>query len=110
MTDEEKKLILEWCGFKLSYYCLKGERQGLALHYSEYPDGTQLRNGIPPLDLNFYFKYVVPKLKYLSLHYDSKLKYLVCLDGGEDVGVSTEDDKCPAEAFGQALLKLIREE
>ena len=107
MTNEGKRLILEWCGWLVD--------RGNGVHYYQQrkkwrtPDDIwQLKE--PALDINFYFKYVVPKLRYISLHYDSKLNYLVCLDGGENTGLSTAEGEDPAEAFGQALIQLIKGE
>ena len=100
MTDEDKKLILEWCGFY--------QLEGLWTIYDE----DVLLPPDPDLDLNVYFKYAVPKLRYASLQHSDQYQGAisayyaqVSIQFGNNYA-SADDD--PAEAFGQALLKLIK--
>jgi len=86
MKEEDKKLILEWCGLKP-------------------PDDESGFGFEGRLDMNFYFKYAVPKLLWkiggtMTL-IDFLQKWIY------DAYTSGKD---PAEAFGEALLKLIKGE
>lgn len=90
MTDKEK--ILKWCGFEwwetAEAWC--------------YGKNEVTRD--PTLDMNFYFKYaketLIEKLKW-GKYVDFMEKWLdEVVMGGKD----------PAEAFKNALLKLIGEE
>jgi len=103
MTNEDKKLILEWCGVIfdkdfLHWRCPDGIR------YSLYPPDKPIEP-----DMSFYFKYAVPKLKFPYISFqmgESSIWHQ--LENG-DVEVATAYSEDPAEAFGQALLKLIKE-
>ena len=93
MTDEDKKLILEFCGFKL----IIDEHN---VFYWQFPDGFTLDWLEPPpkLDLNFYFKYAYPQIPKFQRYTFLSLWIIEVVNGID-----------PAEAFGQALLKLIKE-
>ena len=98
MNQEDKKLIYEFSGF----YQQEGESY---MDYTPYkvwkhPDNPLHDYGYGDLpniltDHNFYFKYAVPKL--------NQAQYYLVL---KSIFVKQED---PAEAFGQALLKLIKD-
>lgn len=110
----DKEGILKWCGIK------RKERDGIA-YYDYFSDGSFLRVDCCKLDMNFYFKYAVPKLVDVKIVW-----HRVMLDGSETKTVvdisqiypdspKTEpyvrwfhgEHSNPAEAFGEALLKLI---
>ncbi len=108
MKAEDKKLILEWCGLEKQY--MVGKFQGW-----KYPELPPAGNGMcygapePILDMNFYFKYAVPKLSGASMSYANGARFLWILEYGADN--RTESFSLdPAEAFGAALLKLILSE
>ena len=101
MTDEEKKLILEWCGFALR---CPPERDAYGRGIWDYPNGTY---GDVDLDLNFYDKYAFPKLAILHISRNllsRGLNYTVAID--LEWEAVSED---LAEALGQALLPLIKQ-
>jgi len=111
MNDTDKKLILEWCGFVYDHW---GDDLFLV-----YPDKESVNAEEPELDMNFYFKYAVPKLhtldnfhvlnyQYIGFAQDVKLLrhgWSIIFRQGDDYYASGDD---PAEAFGEALLKLIK--
>ena len=76
-----------------------------------YPDGTYHKQALDfSYSLDACFKWLVPKLRYISLHYDSKRKYLVSVDGGEDAGVEVAEAETPALALCLAISKLIEKD
>jgi len=83
-TKEQVKRFWEWCGLR------RGKR------------------GIN-INLNNLFEYAVPKLRYFSMHYDSKLKFLVSVDGGEDIGVAVSENEIPALALFWGIWEVIDE-
>jgi len=105
MNEEDRRLILEFCGFKVSSF--KDLVWGCDIPYHSTPDGgTDI--GYPVLDLNFYFKYAVPKLKRIRIIWRKEdIDYIVTLDG-ENGWQVTEASYTPALAFGKALLQLIK--
>jgi len=111
MIDEDKKLILEWCRFACGQKVVHDKQSGAEFKgadwmrtYCVYPDGQ--RELEPDLDLNFYFRYAVPKLRQ-ELGEDSLIKFLW---DWVDEAILHRAQRNEAEAFGQALLELIREE
>ena len=98
MTDKDEKLILEFCGFKVRTATETGTIIAVV-----YPNSELIMYGYMSLDLNFYFKYPVPKLlkrfaKYEVMHFlHDWVEFVIIYD------------RDPAEAFGQALLKVIKE-
>lgn len=109
MTDEDKKLILEWCGFKFdgTYWKAPDGLYWLSIGFTR--DGIWFSRTPPNLDLNFYFKYAVPKLGYAEVtykYYLSGMTYYAKVGDAIFRDAYNKDD--PAEAFGQALLKLIK--
>ncbi|KKM07231.1 hypothetical protein LCGC14_1735960 [marine sediment metagenome] len=117
MKEEDKIKILKWCGLRWYWnhnpdcHCgeIDDDDSERSWHDAKGHLATRFYNDDIDLDLNFYFKYAVPKLRYMSLFYDSKLLFLISLDGGGDLGVEVGEGKDVAEAFGSALLKLIGE-
>ena len=103
MTDEDKKLILEWCGFKI----LGMGSLGRLLYY--YPKSSGVHSDYAPdLDINFYFKYTVPKLEEYGIKQNiGSAEH--CAWVRRDGNLYGDEAPDPAEAFGQALLKLIKE-
>ena len=120
-TDKQIKKLWEWCGFKHGvpfpelakrkdiphperflkeqWYIHKGFAN------TEYPYcGSE-----PIVDLNNLFKYAVPKVRYFSMFYDSKLKFLVSVDGGEETGVATAEGNDPALALFWSIQEVINE-
>ena len=118
MTDEDKKLIVEWCG---GHWMTWTNHPEYSIKWFLPPDPDDKKiykediefNG--NLDLNFYFTYAVPELRsiyqefiFIDFSFDWAIK--TCL---VDIRVgkkpySGEAMNDPAEAFGQALLKLAR--
>ena len=89
MNNTDKKLIRKWCG------------------------RSQMED---VLDLNFYRQYVMPKLYKQGYYYDlfqwNSGQHKVCINQKTEewaVTVSEAVAKDPEEAFGQALLPLIKE-
>ena len=82
MTDGDK--ILEFCGWR--------DAPGIGLIS---PEGQDF---VPPLDINFYFKYAYPQIPKFERYTFLSLWILEVVNGID-----------PAEAFGQALLKLIKD-
>ena len=105
MTDEDKELILEFCGFKRCNCGYCGSWIG--------DDGVigDIDNE-PILDPNFYFTYVVLKLKELGLKFTLRFSetFLIRFYKERYDCVAAAEHEDPAEAFGQALLFLIKEE
>lgn len=103
MTGEDKKLILEWCGWHT-----KKHSRGWLMWYS--PTERFMGNEEPFLDLNFYFKYAVPKAVARIAHI-----FKISIQSAYEISFRwwleelLKDPEDPAEAFGQALLKLIKE-
>ena len=56
-TEEERKRLREWCGLHYEYYSLSSTLDTGWYHGSKYVSETVL-----PIDLNYLFKYAVPKL------------------------------------------------
>jgi len=107
MNDTDKKLIYEFCGGK------KIERFVAKLDGWRFGDIVYTIISDP--DLNFYFKYAVPKLIYCSLTkmeraYNGNywISEVRIEEGGKRYYGDSIGEK-PDEAFGQALLKLIKE-
>ncbi len=106
MTDEElnRKLLLEFCGFKRCSCGYCGSWIG--------DDGVigDIDNE-PILDSNFYLKYAVPKLKELGLKFTLRFSETFLIrfykERYDCVAVAEHEDL--TEAFGQALLFLIKE-
>ena len=118
MTDEDKKLIWEWCGIhfvNVLAYAAWVDRDG---NQVVHPDFI-------PFDLNNLFKYVVPKLVenlwFIDIHIsDETLVALKNYGKARQVAESMPEfdidvptilatDKDAVEAFGKALLILIKE-
>ena len=121
MTDDKK--ILEWLGF--SWHIKREYVHGYMMHGGEWEDGhwdyegkcwygdggVSRINNPPDIDLNFLFREVVPKLKTIlpGDPYFSDL-YSFLDDWIYSWCRQIDSDKDPAEAFKQALIKLIEEE
>ncbi|KKL16470.1 hypothetical protein LCGC14_2495280 [marine sediment metagenome] len=95
MTDEDRKLIFEFGGFSYfdDWYYLYQD----ALCISRFSGETDP-------DMDWYFKYARPKIEEKRGHleyFKFLLNWIIDFTG---------KDKDPAEAFGQALLKLIKED
>ena len=93
MTDEDKKLIY-------TFFVLKEGSHGWWYHPDKptqpiHPDLAKIQT---------YFEYAVPKLEE-KLGYTEYFKFLV-----NWVIDFTGQDKDPGEVYGQALLRLIKEE
>ncbi len=100
--------ILEWCGFlkvttdvygtagcagEVSYWSIGGMMYSMKEH--------------PDLDMNFFFKYVVPKLDYYGVsNWNKKKRVEVSLFDGEGK-CFMGSDKDTNKAWQVALLKLI---
>jgi hypothetical protein len=108
MNDQE--LIYEFCGFT-RYDKWSGGKgwkapigiEGLAgdLSGRNFPEP-------PPLDMNFYFKYAVPKLWICELQMLDGI-FFVWEVGHPNFGnYKSGALENPVDAFGQALLKLIK--
>ena len=105
MNTEDTKLIVKWCGVDSMWYLASAwvHQSNGNLIQDDYVTIREL--GFSDLDMNFYFKYAVPKLVKWIMGNNP--------DGEVSVIVYTEEnffkglDKDPAEAFGLALLKLI---
>ena len=96
MTDEDRKLIYEFCGWR--------DTPGLGLISLEGEDYA------PPLDLNFYFEYAVPKaLDFIMTEMFENMSMAKTRETLFRLWLKYWDGD-PAEAFGQALLKLIKGE
>lgn len=99
MNEEDKKLIFEWLG-----------RNDGGLYWQFENGGDWILGDAVVLDLNFYFKYAVPKVIengevfVLSTNHHTNVTLFI----GDKEG--TANSKDPTEAFGQALLKLIKED
>lgn len=120
MKDEDKKLILDWCGLKETRKW--GGWYDPSLPEGE-PRGVLAKND--PVDLNFYLDYAVPRLLNVttqSKHKDRdvhiflrycegqgsfKKGWLCSLKGYQFIS-NVEGIADPEEAFGEALLKLIK--
>ena len=94
MTDEDK--IYEFCGWhyeqhEIIFGNVSTKRTGWYI-------GEMYMRFEPILDLNFYFKYAYPQIPKFE-RYTFLSLWIIEVTNGED----------PAEAFGQALLKLIKE-
>ena len=102
MTDKDKKSIYEFCGFRFKLSASENP------HYWIDPDGLAI-NALPSLNMENLFQYAMPKLKdyFRKVSNPPYNLYEMLSDWIYDV-IMTDID--PAEAFGQALIKLIREE
>ena len=98
MNEEDRKLILEWCGG--IFYPYKHPTILFSL--------PTLHHSGKPLNPNFYFKYAVPKLdEWCIKSFCGRCEVELYTEGiGRFRGISEN----PAEAFGEALLKLIKAE
>lgn len=121
MTDEDTKLIWVWCGFKQTDVPIDiadwHKRTDIYKWFEPNASGVSpMLNSLPPIDLKNLFKYAVPKLFELGLDYKlfSDDGYHFCditkYVNGKDKRVSFSVGCLESEeAFGQALLKLIKE-
>ena len=96
MTEEDRKIILEWCGFQL-WQPIEGGAYDIL-----FPDGGLCLGRLLDLDLNFYFKYAVPKIGQII---GTPAQLILLKDWVVDFIFDVED---PADAFGEALLQLIK--
>ncbi|KKM15173.1 hypothetical protein LCGC14_1698760 [marine sediment metagenome] len=98
MDNEDKKLIFKFSGFKPHFR----EPNGWV-----HEDGSFIADFGDCFNIAFYFKYAVPKV--LEFFNGSKYKVDILF---LQVWINSwlYYDKDPAEAFGQALLKLIKED
>jgi len=97
----DKEKILKWCGFLMT---TKGLLYGDA---QVIEDDGHVATRYPDIDISFFFQYAVPKLRYASIQFHG-MTYVadVCADFAHHFVWSAND---PAEAFGEALEKLIGE-
>ncbi len=107
LTDDKK--ILEFCGFKWVEFPHAHE-QGYWRKPLEEPVGTHAAT-----DIGFLFKYAVPKLYHCELiksgRPDNQGCWHVYIHLREGIGgAAFKEDKDPAEAFKQALIKVIDKE
>ena len=93
MDNEDKKLILEFCEVDKEWY------QATAwVNQCQYVDEITLAMAeLANLDLNFYFKFAYPQIPKFE-RYTFLSLWIIEVSNGED----------PAEAFGQALLRLVK--
>ncbi len=102
----DKEKILKWCGFRRELFPSPGMGHWWVQRGNE--KGVLLGEH-PVLDMNFYFKYAVPKLSGASMSHANGLRFMWMLEYGADN--RTEGlDKDPTEAFGKALEQLIYKE
>lgn len=104
-----KEKILKWCGFEIFEF--EEKYWGGMMNYYVTPDGgISLDN--PPLDMNFFFEYVVPKLARWEIEMGSTK------DGSTFVTICEENQLYPSGgknpdpnlAWQEALEKLIEGE
>ena len=105
-----KEKILKWCGWEIlraGYTDYEEKDAPVSYHpilkYVYSDGGSAQINHYPDLDMNFYFKYAQPKMRK-EWHYTGWYGFMEnwiadIFEGGE-----------PAEAFGEALSKVIEEE
>ena len=107
--------ILEFCGFKYRDFIPDFGNIPKVNEGWHYPDGT-FHEEPPELDMNFFFKYVVPKLNRMGL-VSSIVTYPDCPHGEKsnciariytDKGIHSED-RDPNKAWQEALTKLMKE-
>ena len=108
MTDEDRKLIFEFGGFSYfdDWYYLYQD----ALCISRFSSGTDP-------DMDWYFKYAVPKLSWYQLNSGEKeaveyrgkhIASIAYKDNMNFQSISSAIEDDPTEAFGQALLRVIK--
>ena len=103
--------ILKFCGFKKHKYSKIVCEHEPRCEYRTYPGGDHCTK-LPPLDMNFFFKYVVPKIEdgvricFPSLLFD-KPTYDISLYTKEKTFSCFNPD--PNLSWQEALLKLIGE-
>ncbi len=107
MENEDKKLILGFCGFRHDIpfpelakrkdipHPERFTKEQWYIHKGFAPNVEPFCGSEPAQDLNFYFKYAYPLIPW-------KFDFLSCWI------VEVVNGKDPAEAFGDALLKLIK--
>ena len=104
MKDEDTKLIYEFCGFRLDDCGLWNDPYG-------YPVATFPIGNEPILGPNFYTEYAVPKLDRVSIainnEYLGKRRNKIRILHNHSFYDGMDEDL--TEAFGQALLSLIKE-
>lgn len=92
-TDKQFKKLCEWCGFEeVQYLNTNGREMPGCIHYA-HPVATGGGDGsLPPLDINFFFGYVVPKLDGVTIDYQQghymvrvKHKGFESVSGGKDL-------------------------
>lgn len=111
-TDEQKKELLEWCGFTLR---CPPERDAYKRGIWNYPDGM---TGDVELDLNNLFKYAVPKLaeggRFLAMIMATPNKKLVyryivnMVNDDMDIGIEKQSED-PALALFWAIWEVMGE-
>ncbi len=106
-TEEQKQKIWEWLGFKKQKSWWRKKGTVIDYHWL-FPEGERL-GPLPPLDLNNFFKYAVPKLHVAEIKagwggkgYFSAKVALDC-----EVYYYSGLARDPAEACWSALLKVI---
>jgi len=109
MKAKDKIKILEWCGWKsaMDLYSFVKEAKDFDVEFWYSLDEPNEPQPSPDLDMNFYFKYVVPKLSSADMCFANGARFLWILEYGDRAEAFSLD---PAEAFGEALLKLIGED
>ena len=91
--------ILEFCGWLIQEATKTGERFYFPPERKDFDYGRSQ----PDLDMNFFFKYVVPKLFTYDIN---PVGVFLALKSGQ-TGNSTNSD--PNKAWQEALLKLMGE-
>jgi len=89
--------ILEFCGFKYSHNSVTGDK---VWHYP-----NENRAGVIVLDMNFFFKYVVPKVEvyWIEATNDGHFFSIYARNGVFLSAVNID----PNKAWQEALLKLM---
>ncbi len=119
LTQEQVKMLWEWCGFKQ----LEAGRGGYHFRSTKkiwnwLPPGETERHKsipfLPPVDLNNLFKYAVPKLERVKLyhvaHYlDYRAEVQLADDAGDIISGANRLNPDPALALFWAIWQIIKE-
>jgi hypothetical protein len=95
MEQERVQKIWEWAGFKWNN----------RIELWDDPIDGLISSILPPLTLDNLFKYVMPKLKAVSLLWDGRTYDIAVVNNGEESGAFVNLD--PAEALAEAIEKVI---
>ena len=96
--------ILKWCGFEYDTTQTGGYVHDFGWRN---PDGSCIIglewDELPPLDMNFFFKYVAPRVRLLP--YKKYVEFMQCLVAP----VNHVGDYDPDKTWQDAVIKLIEE-